>query len=53
MSKKRYLGDAVYVDFDGYHIVLTISDGVYDTDRICLDSSVVEALLKYIEDLKS
>ena len=39
--EKTYIGDAVYVDFDGYHIVLTTSDGIRDTNRICLDNSVM------------
>jgi hypothetical protein len=42
-----YLGDAVYADFDGYHIVLTTSDGLRDTNRICLEPSVYDALVRY------
>ena len=52
-NKKRYLGDGVYVDFDGYHIVLTTCNGLSDTNKIYLDSQVTEALIKYIEGLKS
>ncbi len=53
MSKKhkQYLGDAVYADWDGYHVILTVSDGVYDTDRILLDDQVMEQLINYYERL--
>ena len=44
---KDYLGDAVYADFDGYHIVLTTEDGVYVTNVIALEPSVMEALKRY------
>ena len=52
MKNKRYLGDAVYVDFDGYYIQLTTEDGIRVTNRICLEDAVVAALLRYIDDLK-
>lgn len=48
-SNKQYLGDAVYVEFDGYQIKLTVSDGVYDTDTIYLDLGVMKSLIEYYE----
>jgi len=53
MSKKHKesLGDAVYVDWDGYHVILTVSDGVYDTDRILLNDQSMEQLINYYERL--
>ena len=48
-SNKEYLGDGVYADFDGYHIKLTASDGVYDTDKIYLDPTVIKKLIEYYE----
>lgn len=48
-SNKQYLGDAVYADFDGYQVVLTVSDGVYATDRIYLDPEVMKTLIEYYE----
>ena len=55
MSKKhkQYLGDAVYADWDGYHIIITTSDGVYDTNRILLDSQVMEKLIDYHERIRT
>lgn len=47
--QKVYLGDAVYADFDGYHIVLTTEDGISITNRICLDPGVVEAFNRYLK----
>ena len=54
MSKKhqQYLGDAVYADWDGYHIIITTSDGVYDTNRILLDPQVMKQLINYHEKLR-
>ena len=45
--EKDYIGDGVYVDFDGYHIVLTAENGVYATDTIALEPPVFEALLRF------
>ncbi len=50
--EKRYIGDAVFVDFDGYHIVLTTSDGLVDTNRICLEPSVYLGLIEFEADLR-
>ena len=49
MSKKnkQYLGDAVYADWDGMHVVLTTSDGVYESNRILLEDQVMDQLIKY------
>jgi hypothetical protein len=47
-----YLGDAVYADYDGYHIVLTTEDGISTTNTIFLDEGVTNSLLSYIKQLK-
>lgn len=49
---KRYLGDGAYVDFDGYSIILTTSNGIVDTNRIVLDAEGLAELLLYIEQLR-
>lgn len=49
---RDYLGDGVYVDYDGYHIVLTTEDGVRQTNKIALDGQVMSALDRYRERLK-
>lgn len=50
--EKTYLGDAVYFDFDGYHVVLTTEDGIRITNRICLEPEAIEAFLKALTKLK-
>lgn len=52
MFLKEYLGDAVYVEFDGYHIVLTTEDGVRTTNRICLNPYVLTAYTEWIGRLE-
>ena len=42
-----YLGDSVYVDFDGYHIVLTTENGYGPTNQICLEPDVLRSLNNY------
>lgn len=46
---KRYLGDGVYVDHDGYGLVLTTENGLGETNRIVLEPEVYEALRQYVE----
>ncbi len=41
--EKRYLGDGLSVEFDGFHVVLTTSNGRDTTNRICLDPDVLGA----------
>lgn len=44
-EKPMHLGDGVYVQYDGYHIVLTAN--VPTTDTIYLDSHTLYALVKF------
>jgi hypothetical protein len=52
MITKRYLGDGVYVDFDGYAFVLTTEDGVSDTNRIVLEPEVFLGFIAYAETIR-
>jgi len=47
--RKQYLGDGVYVSDDGYHVILTTSDGISETNTIFLDDDVLAALTKFLE----
>jgi len=44
---KAYLGDSVYADFDGYHVVLTTENGYGPSNTICLEPAVMDALWEY------
>jgi hypothetical protein len=52
MGTKEYLGDAVYVEFDGYGLRLTTEDGIRATNTIVLEPEVYEALVRYVAGLK-
>ena len=51
MSNKVYLGDSVYADYDGYHVVLTTENGFGPSNTICLDGGVLRSMLDYLERL--
>ena len=46
-----YLGDGVYVEFDGYQIILKANDHLNPTDTIALEPSVFLALIQYARKL--
>ena len=50
---KEYLGDGLFVDFDGYQIVLTAEDGVRATNTVYLEPPVLEAFTNYVARLKA
>lgn len=50
---KRYIGDGVYAEFDGYSIVLTTENGVSVSNRIVLEPEVMHAFRAFLEDTKS
>jgi hypothetical protein len=52
-SKKRYIGDGVYAEYDGYSIWLTTENGIETTNRICLDPEIYDSLTQFVESIKS
>ena len=50
---KAYLGDGAYADFDGMHVVLTTEDGRSETNRVCLEGSVLVAFEDYVRTLRA
>lgn len=52
VAAKEYLGDAVYVEFNGWGIVLTTENGITTTNRIVLETEVYAALVRYVARLQ-
>ena len=52
---KRYLGDSVYAEFDGYQINLTTENGLPDdpSNRISLEPEVMGRLVVMVNDITS
>jgi len=49
-ARKRYLGDGVYVSFDGYSVRLTTENGVEATNTIVLEPEVVAELDRWLKE---
>lgn len=49
---KDYIGDGVYVSFDGYHIWLTVERGDEGQARIALEPEVFHNLVQYRKRLQ-
>jgi hypothetical protein len=49
---KEYIGDSVYVEFDGYGLVLTTDNGFGPTNTITLEPEVFHALARYVQRLE-
>jgi len=50
--KQRYIGDGVYVLFDGYGIWLHANSHDHPTDKIYLEPDVLNSLIKFVDELK-
>lgn len=48
---KEYIGDSVYANFDGYHIVLTTENGYGPSNTIALEPPVLNCLVEYVKRL--
>lgn len=46
-STKTYLGDSVYVEFDGFGLILTTENGYGSSNQIFLDPGVFDALVEF------
>jgi len=49
---KTYLGDSVYVDFDGHDVILTTENGDPNdpSNTIIMEPVVVEAFIRFLEE---
>lgn len=52
MNEKRYLGDGVYAEYNGFQIVLKTNDAYEPTDTIALEDSVFYALLDFAKSIE-
>lgn len=50
--KKEYLGDSVYISFDGFGFELTTDNGMGASNTIYLEPNVYRALFAYVEQTK-
>lgn len=50
-NQKEYIGDGVYVQNDGFMIILTTENGVSVTNTICLEPAVYNSLVNYVNKL--
>lgn len=47
MENKIYLGDGVYVENDGYNVILTVHDGICEAQKIYLEPEVLACFMSY------
>ncbi len=52
-KNKVYLGDGVYISFDGYQLCLTTEDGISATNTIYMEPEVLRSLEDYVKELKT
>jgi hypothetical protein len=48
----EYLGDGLYVEFDGFQFRLYASNGIHVTNEVYLEPSVLAAFLNFINRCK-
>lgn len=51
MTSKQYIGDGVYVEYDGFNLILTTEDGISSTSMIYLAPAVYDALTTYVSKI--
>jgi hypothetical protein len=52
VKQKKYLGDGVYAEFDGYFVALTTENGVSITNTIYLEPDVYGNLCEFMNRLQ-
>ena len=53
IGEQRYLGDGVYAEYDGYHLVLTTGSSLNEKpeNRVYLDTQVRNALRRILVNI--
>lgn len=52
MENKEYIGDGVYVSYDGFAVILTTENGITTSNRIVLEPYVMRSLINYYNSIK-
>lgn len=52
INEAQYLGDGLYVQFDGYQVWLLANSHTHPTDKVALEPPVLEAFLSFVRELK-
>jgi hypothetical protein len=52
VGRREYLGDGVYVAFDGFGLWLTTENGPETTNRVYLEPEVLAALERFVARLR-
>jgi hypothetical protein len=52
-ATKQYLGDGAYVELGYGEIILTTSNGLFETNRVVLGPYEVAGLIRWIEGVQS
>lgn len=50
MKPKRYIGDGVYVEYDGQRLILTTENGIEVTNTIYIERETWDSLYDYVMD---
>ena len=50
LSKSRYVGDGVYLSFDGFHINIAVN--AHNNHAVSLDPEVCDNLIEYIKNIR-
>ena len=55
LKQKAYIGDSVYVQYDGRGIILTTENGYRDDPRnkIYMEPEVIEGFFSFVERIKA
>lgn len=49
---KRYIGDSIYVDYDGWSYIVTTENGISTQNTIVFEPEYMQALFDYVEKIK-
>ena len=52
LKQKAYIGDSVYIEFDGRGIILTTENGLGPSNTIYMEPEVVNSFLAFLDCIK-